>query len=103
MRLSTRLPIAIPATAQGEDSSGNPFAESVTVLNISDVGALVVIRDLHGVKSLSLQFPVPSDLPNALNCVQCVTARVVRVVSKDGYILAGVQFGQPLSSLIRSS
>ncbi len=102
-RLAARLPIAIHASAEGKDRQGDRFVEPATLLNISDVGALMLVRDLHGAQVVSLRFSVPPDLPTPLKCVQSVRAQVIRAVFKDDYIMAGVQFRQPLSALIRDS
>ena len=99
-RRQSRLTVAIPMFVRGTDQHGKPFVDFATALDISEGGALLVLkRCLQTEAQVSLEIPV-GFLPQTLlmKVVQQIQALTLRVAAAEKSFVVGVQFVNPLPS-----
>jgi hypothetical protein len=95
-----RLSLAIPVFVRGVNGQGREFVEFCTLLNESAGGALLAIRRTVRRRShVSLEMPSAPVLRNVKprQTVRMIRARVVRIMTVDGWTLCGLQFARPLT------
>jgi hypothetical protein len=96
-----RLQLAIPVFVRSHDESGKDFLEFATAVNISQGGALVVVK-----RSLGLAAPVSLEIPSiSLGPItglpqssRNMKAKTVWVSHLDGCHLLGLKFARPLDT-----
>jgi hypothetical protein len=99
-RRRPRLKVAIPMFVRGTDQHGKSFVDFATALDISEGGALLVLkRHLQTEAQVSLEIPV-GFIPRALvaNLVKEIQARPLRVEFTENSFVVGVQFVNPLTA-----
>lgn len=95
-----RIPVAIPVFLRGVNDRGNQFLEFTSLLNISNGGALLAVRNrLPPESAVTLEIPAAPRPESAAmpRSERMFEGRLVRLAYLNGSAVWGLKFSAPLT------